>query len=335
MPTLLTPVSLLRHAELYEQWSTLLASGMPMLRALAILRRSRFARRYRGILERVGARLDQGESLPEALAPESRAFPRLDLVLLRAGDRSGRLEVCLKELSVHYRRRATWLRQTLGACAYPVLVLGVALIVFPVDLWVTVVTKGDWTPLLSQKLRVLAWTGGGVAAAIMLAAARPRRTWIQGIAERLASWVPLLGAALHERALARLTLALEALLNAGTGTVEAWPVAAEASGSIRLQSAIRRRHASLESGHPVSETLASSRLFPDLFTDAYQIGETSGKMEDTLRRLQSHYDESASHKLNQLAFWVPRLLYLGMLVYVALNVIGFWKGYWAQFDSLL
>jgi type II secretory pathway component PulF len=334
MPMLLTPRAMIRHAELYDQWATLVASGVPILRTLANLRRNRFARPYRRMLARVTERVEQGASLPDALQPEAGAIPHLDCAMLRAGDTSGRLDSALKLLAGHYRQRAAWLNQTFSGCAYPVLVLAVALTVFPVDHLVVIFTEGDWTPFLAHKARVF----GGIGVAVLVvtaAAAGSRRQWMKGILERIGACIPVLGSALREQALARLAMALDGLLNAGLGVVQAWPEAADASGSPRLRAEVERWRPHMEQGFPVSEALASSRLIPDLFADAYQVGEFSGKLDESLHRLYTHYSESAARKIERLSFWLPRLLYLGMVLYVAFHIIGFWQGIWAHYDELL
>lgn len=330
-----TPRMLIQHAALYEQWSTLIAAGVPMLRALENLRRGSFTRRHRRMLGRVIERLEAGDPLPDAIEPEGRLIPGFDQALIRTGDRSGRLDHCLKDLAGHYRLRARWLNQAISACTYPLLLLGLSLVLFPVDRLVTGVVEGDWAPFLAHKAQVAGFLATAVFLVMILLRFVPRLRWIRGLAEQVGWRIPILGSALRERALARLILALDALLNTGMGVVEAWPEAAAASGSIRLQNQVRRWTSALESGNLVSESLASSKLFPDLFTDAYRVGESSGKLEETLAHLRGHYEESSTHTLEQVSVWVPRAVYIGVVCYVGLSVFRFWQGYFAQFDAYL
>jgi type II secretory pathway component PulF len=55
------------------------------------------------------------------------------------------------------------------------------------------------------------------------------------LVERTLRWVPILGKARQDLALARLAAALEALLNAGVPIIGAWELAATASGSPALR----------------------------------------------------------------------------------------------------
>lgn len=330
-----TPRTLRRQADLYEQWATLLAAGVSMLRSLSTLRRNAFSRRLRKLLDRVIERVEDGASLPEALQPESRLIPPFDRALITTGDHGGRLESILKDLAHHHRTRAKWLGHALHASLYPLLVVTAGLLLFPVSLIVTMITEGDAMPYLLHKARIAAVIAAGVLALAGLRGCARRVPGVRLTLERIARVIPVLGPTLRDRALARFTLALETLLNAGMGAVDAWPVAADACGSHVLRHEVRRRAGQLASGNPISDTLTTSRVFPDLFTDAYRIGEMSGSMQDTLEHLQRHYEESAERYMEILAVWVPRILYVAGLVYVALSVLRFWQGYWAQFDSLL
>src|SRR5262249_38393165 len=119
------------------------------------------------------------------------------------------------------------------------------------------------------------------------------RSWM----ERILKTVPLLGAALANLALARLSMALESLLNAGVSVVEAWPLAAAASGSPALRRTVLAWSPNVEAGQTPAEAVRESGAFPDLFTNLYSTGEISGRLDDTLRRLHQHYQEEASRKL--------------------------------------
>ena len=73
-----------------------------------------------------------------------------------------------------------------------------------------------------------------------------------------------------------------------------------------------------------------SGAFPDLFASLYHSGELSGQLDETLRRLYKHYSEEASRKLHAVAQWTPRLIYFGLLLAIAYQVISFWTNYYGN-----
>jgi type II secretory pathway component PulF len=146
--------------------------------------------------------------------------------------------------------------------------------------------------------------------------------------------VPLLGTARHYLAIARLAAALEALINAGVNIIEAWDVAANASGSPALHRAVAAMKPQVVAGRTPAEVLREHSVFPDLFSNLYQSGEVSGKLDETLKRLYTHYQEEGTFKLHAFAQWMPRLIYGLVAIMVAYYVIQFWIGYFNQISTI-
>jgi type II secretory pathway component PulF len=146
--------------------------------------------------------------------------------------------------------------------------------------------------------------------------------------------VPLLGAGRRDMALARLAAALEALINAGVGVIEAWDLAARASGSPAMARTVAHWRPRIVAGDSPAEALQRSPVFPRLFADQYATGEVSGKLDETLRRLHRYYQDEGARKLQAVAQWTPRLVYLIIAGIIAWKVISFWTGYFDQIQKI-
>jgi type IV pilus assembly protein PilC len=157
----------------------------------------------------------------------------------------------------------------------------------------------------------------------------------RGLIESVLHHVPFLGKARRNLALARLAAALEALLAAGVNIIEAWEVAANASGSPALRRSVLRWRPDLISGMTPAETLRSRREFPELFANLYHTGEVTGSLDDTLRRLQAIYQDEGERQLTAVAEWTPKLIYFGVVLFVAWQVIRFWMGYFDQINRVI
>src|SRR5437016_11958262 len=97
------------------------------------------------------------------------------------------------------------------------------------------------------------------------------RSWFEAILRP----VPVLGTARHYLALSRLAAALEALINAGVTIVEAWELAATASGSPALRRTVLAWRPNMNAGETPAEVVRASRRFPELFASQYTSGEVS------------------------------------------------------------
>jgi type II secretory pathway component PulF len=75
-------------------------------------------------------------------------------------------------------------------------------------------------------------------------------------------------------------------------------------------------------------------LFPETFDNLYASGEISGKLDETLRRLYTYYQEEGTQKLQAVATWTPRLIYFVIVLCIAYFVIQFYTGYFNQISNL-
>ena len=164
---------------------------------------------------------------------------------------------------------------------------------------------------------------------IYAAQGRHGESW-RAFIETLLRRIPLCGAARHSLALARLSAALEALINAGVSIIEAWELAATASGSPALGRAVRAWRPEVLAGQTPSEAVNRSGEFPELFANMYHTGEISGQLDQTLERLHTYYQEEATRKMRALANWTPKLIYFGIVLMVAWQVISFYSNYFGM-----
>ena len=172
-----------------------------------------------------------GSTFTEALQRCGHWLPAFDLALLQAGEHSGRLDACFRLLADYYTDRARLARQMIGDLAYPAFLLHFAVFIFP---FAQFFTSGNWVAYLRQTLGVLIPLYAVVALMIFAAQSRHGETW-RACFETLLHPIPVLGQARRYLALARLAAALEALLSAGVTIIEAWELAATASGSPALR----------------------------------------------------------------------------------------------------
>src|SRR5437870_10917306 len=210
--------------------------------------------------------------------------------------------------------------------AYPVVLFHLAIFIFP---FAQFFMSGNWLTYLSQTFGVLIPIYVLLALMIYAAQSRHGETW-RAWFESILHPVPVLGTARHYLALSRLAAALEALLGAGVTVIEAWELAATACGSPALRRTVLAWRPLVNAGQTPAEVVSASRRFPEVFANQYASGEISGKLDDTLRRLQVYYQEEGSRKLHAVAQWTPRAVYLFIVFMIAYRVVHFWTGYFQQ-----
>jgi type II secretory pathway component PulF len=329
MSLVVTPGRLSRLSNLYHQLGATLAAGIPLIQALEMVVNSPSSRGIRSSLIPIIRQLNSGGTFSEALASSGSWISGFDVALLSAGEKSGRLDACFHQLSDYYQERARLVRSVMSDLAYPLLMLHVAILVFPPDLLRRLVWEGDVVGFLGSKLASVIPLYVSVFLLVFACQGKRGEGW-RSLIERILRAVPMLGVARSNLALARLSAALEGLISAGVSIVEAWELAAAASGSPALSRTVLGWRSSILAGQTPAEMVRVSGAFPDLFAGLYHSGEISGRLDETLRRLYRHYQEEGSRKLHAVAQWTPRLIYFGLLLGIAYHVVSFWTNYYGN-----
>ncbi len=323
MPLIFTPGQLSHRADFYYQLNQLTSAGIGLVEALKLVLKNPPARSYREPVRRILGELARGNTFSESIIRTGPWLPEFDTTLLAAGEQSGRLDQCFRLLSAHYNDRARLAKQMVSDLAYPVFLFHFALAIFAL---IAFVQNGHWALILVGPLIPVY-----VLTIFLIYAGQSKhgetwRAWVEGVLHP----VPVLGTARRFLALARLAAALEALISAGVTIIEAWELAASASGSPALRRIVLAWRPRLNSGQTPAEALIASGRFPELFVGQYNAGEISGKLDETLRRLHAYYQEEGARKIQAVASWVPRFIYLLVMLGVAYFIIKFYMGYMSQ-----
>ena len=331
MALVVTPGQLTQRAELYHQLNQLIDAGIGLPKALETLQRSPPVRSYRKALGRLVTRINEGSTFSSALRSVQGWIPEFDTALLEAGERSGRLPECFKLLAQYYTDRASLARDVINNLLYPVFLFHFAIFIRPFP---ELFLHGNIANYLRATVGVLLPIYFVVALILFAGQGRHGETW-RALMEGLTRWVPFLGPARRSLALARLSSALEALINAGVPIIEAWELAASASGSPALRRAVVRWRPQVQNGTTPAEAVQGAGVFPELFANLYNTGEISGQLDDSLLRLHRYYHEQGTRQLKTFASATPKVIYLAIMLMIAYQVISFYAGYFNQISDVI
>jgi len=258
MEILPSPRKLTQRGEFYYQLGQLTATGVGVTNAVDLLCRKPPSRAYREPLQRLRTHLAEGDTFSDALARLGLWTPAFDIALIEAGERSGRMDAVFILLGNYYADRATLLRRALSDLAYPVFLFHFAVVVLPM---VQYFQHSNLTVFLLQTVGVLVPVYAIVFGLIYSARGRRSGKW-RAFIESVLRPIPVIGTARQSLALARLSVSLEALLNAGMTIIEAWDIAAAASGSPAIQRAVAAWRPQVVAGLTPAEAVGASREFP-------------------------------------------------------------------------
>lgn len=111
-----------------EQFSMLLAAGLPVITALSAIQNDIKSAKLKKIIQEMSAGIEAGSSISTALASAG-LFPQATISLIRIGEQSGRLAENLKVVAGQQQKEREFRSQTASAMMYPFFVFLLTLVV--------------------------------------------------------------------------------------------------------------------------------------------------------------------------------------------------------------
>lgn len=335
MALTVTPGQLAKRAEFYFQLSAMIRAGLPLIKALENLQRKPPGVGYSRAIGKILDHLHQGNTFTSALETVGNWMSPFDKALLDAGEKSGRLDECFKMLADYYEATTKRVRQVIGRMMYPVGLLHFALLIFPLDNLKALVLDGNVSGFLMQKVGTFI-PAYLICFGILVLLQSKRFSFWRSTLEMILGMIPFIGGARKAVALGRLTSALEALINAGVNIVDSWEMAAEASGSPRIQRAVGKWRPHIESGTCTpGDLLENTSAFPDVFASIYKTGEISGQLDDSLIRLREYYHQESERKMDVFTKALVTVVVLGVMITVAYFIISFYAEHFKNIGGAL
>jgi len=300
-----------------RQLATLLRAGIALLQALQIVRDGLAHAALATLIDQLRQDLEAGLPLSTALRKHPRVFPANYAHLVEAAEASGEMDVLLERLASDLEKNQALQSRVRAALVYPAVVLSVAVGVL-VFLMVAVVPTfesvyaafgsalPDSTRIVLGLSRGLLYAGPwllllGAIAGLWLSWRWRRSEALRRAGERLLLRLPLLGAVLHQAALARWCRTLSGLLRAGLPLVEAMAAARGAAGYFAHADACRQVREELARGSSLRAALAGTGLFPAMVLQMCGVGEESGALAAMLGKLAEFYEREVDDRVASLS----------------------------------
>lgn len=294
----------------------------------------------RQVYSQISMAVDTGSSLGEAVGATGTYFPVLFKELVVVGEVSGHQAEVFKQLAENYEYQVVMRRQFLGAIAWPLIQLGLALSIVGFLIWVMGFI-GQMTGNKPIDLLGLGLLGNeglaiylailaaiGVAAYLLFQALRRGVFWTRPL-QLFVMRLPKLGRALEILALARFAWSLHITLEAGMPLERALKLALASTHHVTYTSQAEDIWLSIRGGDDLSTALERPGIFPLDFLDTVQVGEQSGKLSESLGLLSRQYQEearSALAVLTHLAGFAVWCLVAGLIIAIIFRMFSFYLG---------
>jgi type IV pilus assembly protein PilC len=321
-----------------RQLSTMISSGMSILRALYVLEEQTESKYLTETIVAVRKDVEAGLSLSDSMARHPKVFNPLFIAMTQAGETGGVLEDALVRVADQLQKDAALRRQVKSAMIYPALVatfaIGVmmALVAFLVPVFEGVFQEfGGELPKLTQVsvLMSKAVTGywwlifGGTGLFVVTfvkwkKTTRGRRQW-----DRFRLHVPMkIGTIVQEVSVARWSRTLASLTHAGVPLLQALEITGRTGGNVVVQEAMDSVIASVKRGGTIAAPLAQEPIFPSMVTHMVGVGEETGALDDMLDRIAEFYEEQVEAAVKSLMSILEPILIIVIGAMVGFIVIS-------------
>jgi len=314
-----------------RQLATMIDAGLAMVQSLQALAEQTTNKVMRDVIKDVCTRVEGGDSFSEALQKHPKAFSRLYVCMVSAGEKGGLLAEILARLAVYLENTARLRKKVKSAMMYPTVVTVVAILI-TIFLLVKVVpvfgeifnSFGAQLPLPTLRLiqlshfvqryilLLLVLGGAGVYAWFYFIKTVPGRRFWDTYRIRL----PIFGVIAHKICLARFTRTLASLVRSGVPILEVLQIVSQTVGNVVMEKAIRIAATDIERGESISAALGKHPIFPTMIIRMVTAGEQTGKIDNMLERIADFLDEEIETTLSGITALIEPILivFLGVVV---------------------
>lgn len=289
-----------------RQLSTLQDAGLPILRSLQILEQQQKPGLLKAIIGGVGDEVEGGGTLSDAMAKYPKAFDKLYVNMIAAGEAGGVLDLILARLADFMEKAARLKKKVIGAMIYPAVVITIAVGIVSM-IMVFVIPKfedifrdfGTKLPPITQVLLVVSrwfadWGWAYVLAfpIVFVLFWRLIRMSEGGkyATDLIKLKIPILGNILAKTAIARFTRTLGTLISAGVPILDALNITKETAGNEVYARALAKVHDAIREGESMADPLRATKVCDAIVVNMVDVGEETGDLDKMLMKVADNYD---------------------------------------------
>lgn len=315
-----------------RQFSTMLISGIGVIKALDILHSQAESPRLKAVLKGVYDSVQRGQSLSAALNAQN-AFPDLLINMVEAGEAGGTLDEVMGRLADYYEKMLKTANKVKGALMYPI-ILSILTVVVVIFLLVGVLpvfmdmfsSSGAPLPLPTRILVGISNSLTTYWYIYLVVISLAILLWMQFIKrekgrlwwDRFKTRMPVAGKLNVIIISARFARTLSAMVQSGIPILKSLEITSKVMGNSFYAHHVMEIRDDIRKGASLSASLKKTGIFPVMLLSMINVGEESGNLDSVLMKTSNFYDEESDAAVSRLLGILEPLL-----IIVMAGVIGF------------
>lgn len=319
-----------------RQLSTMIASGLPLVEALRILKEQSRPQMAK-VVEQVLNEIEGGSSLGAAMEKTQGVFSAVYIALVKAGESAGVLDQIMKKMADTLDKQREFQNKTRGALIYPAIVFS-GMIIVAFIMMIFVVPKltqmyQDFGAELPLPTKILIGVSNfmvnywylffGMLAGGFLIFQRWSKSPVGSLLlEQVVFKVPIWGPLKRDIVLAEFSRTMGLLSTAAIPILDGLRIVAETLGSQIYADGIVRAAVRVEKGSSLAEAIAVASDFPPILSQMIAVGEQTGKVDEILSKLADFYESQSELKVKALTTAIEPIIMVIMGVGVGFLVMA-------------
>jgi type IV pilus assembly protein PilC len=306
-----------------RQFATMVNSGLPILRSLAILAEQTQNPELARVLGEIRTDVEQGSSLSGAMVKHPKVFNDLFVAMVKSGETGGSLDDVLLRLADMIEAEVRLRGKIKSAMTYPIAVVALvvlimsAMLLFVVPQFQTIYSSlGGSLPLPTRVLLTMSNLFKKYWYIVLIGTFVFRfffkrwkktdngRAWVDKMKLR----VPVFGILFQKTALSRFASTFSMLLRSGVPILQSLEIVAETVNNRVVSDAVNDVQDSVRQGESMAKPLAKHAVFPPMVVQMIAVGEETGQVDMMLEKVALFYEQEVEASVDALTSLIEPLL---------------------------
>jgi type IV pilus assembly protein PilC len=320
-----------------KQFATMMRAGLPVLNTLEMLEGQTKRPPMKKIIQTIKKDLESGNSLAKCFEKHPKIFDTVVVNLIKAGEASGKLDTFLQKIVINLEKREKIKSQIKSALFYPGVLFSVAIMVTVfmlmnvvptfVNMYESMGMKDDLpTPTaVIMSMSEFVRSSGGLFLLIFIILSvvgfkylmsknyNVKKTWHQIMLK-----LPIFGNLINKSILAKVSLVLGNLNQAGVDLIESIDIAKSVTDNVIVIEALENIKKGVFSGETLTDLFNKEKIFPATFSQLISVGEQTGSLDEMFGSIAIYYEEEFDVAVANLASLIEPI----MIVFMGITIGG-------------
>ncbi len=331
-----------------KQFATMMRAGLPVLNTLEMLEGQTKRPPMKKIIQTIKKDLESGNSLAKCFEKHPKIFDTVVVNLIKAGEASGKLDTFLQKIVVNLEKREKIKSQIKSALFYPGVLFSVAILVTVFMLMNVVPTFVNMYEQMGAKelptptavimsMSSFVRSSGGLYLLIFIILSVVGFKYLMSknyIVKK--GWhktmlkLPIFGNLIQKSILAKVSLVLGNLNQAGVDLIESIDIAKSVTDNVIVIEALENIKKGVFSGETLTNLFNKEKIFPATFSQLISVGEQTGSLDGMFGSIAIYYEEEFDVAVANLASLIEPI----MIVFMGVTIGGLMLAMYAPIFSI-